>query len=250
MVNALVLAGSGPEDKGLPDKPFIMINGKPMVEYVVNALDNAAMVDSISVVGPRPLLERFVKDRVSYIIDQSKSILDNLNLGIQPFRNDGRVLVTTSDIPMITPGAVDHFISKSRQLAADLCYPIVSKEINEKKFPGIRRTYVRLREGVFTGGNMMYINPRMINPCSEFAKKLLDYRKKPLKTGRLIGFSFLVRLLMGMLSIPKLEKRFSSILAFKVAAVISPYAEIGTDVDRVEDIELAERYVQRLNIGA
>jgi GTP:adenosylcobinamide-phosphate guanylyltransferase len=253
MVNALVLAGCGPrdkDDKGLSNKPFIMINGKPMIEYVIDALSRAAMVDRISVVGPRPLLERFIKDRVAYIIDQSKSIFDNLNRGIQPFKEDGRVLVATSDIPMITPGAVDHFISKSQQSAADLCYPIVSKDINEQKFPGTRRTYVKLKEGVFTGGNMMYLNPRMISTCGEFAKKLLEYRKRPLKTSRLIGFSFLVRFLLGMLSISKLEERVSTMLAYKVAAVISPYPEIGTDVDRAEDIELAKRYLQRLNIGA
>ncbi len=253
MVNALVLAGSGPsdkDDKGLSNKPFIMINGRPMVEYVIDALSHAAMVDRISVVGPKLLLERFIKDKVAHIIDQSKSIFDNLSRGIQPFKEDSRVLVAASDIPMITPGAVDHFIRTSQQLAADLCYPIVSKDINEQKFPGTRRTYVKLKEGVFTGGNMMYLNPRMISACGEFAKKLWDYRKRPLKTSRLIGFSFSVRFLLGMLSISKLEERVSAILAYKVAAVISPYPEIGTDVDRAEDIELAKRYLQRLNIGA
>jgi len=45
------------------------------------------------------------------------------------------------------------------------------------------------------------------------------------------------------LSIKEIEERIEKILHFKGAAIVTPYAEIGIDVDKPSDLDLVERYI-------
>ena len=86
------------------------------------------------------------------------------------------------------------------------------------------------------------MNPAVIEPCEEFAKKIIAFRKQPLKTGRLLGVKFLVGLMLGMLTIPEVEERFCRLLDIQASAMIVPYPEISNDVDKPSDLEMVVRY--------
>ena len=44
----------------------------------------------------------------------------------------------TGDIPLLTPEAVDDFLSRCQGVSADIYYSIVSKEANEAAYPGVK----------------------------------------------------------------------------------------------------------------
>jgi hypothetical protein len=52
---------------------------------------------------------------------------------------------------------------------------------------------------------------------------------------------FLLRLLVGRLSVADAAARGGAILGCRVAVYASPHPEIGFDVDKPSDLELAER---------
>ena len=69
-------------------------------------------------------------------------------------------------------------------------------------------------------------------------------RKNPVKmllTFGLPGIVFVLRLALGLLSVQELEQRLSNILHIKGAAIYCTHPEIGTDVDKDSDLELARR---------
>jgi len=244
-INAIVLAGDGKKGAVQPDvenKALLMINGRPMVSYVMDALRNAPEIGRISITGPVSELKKYLGDKADYYIEGGDSLFDNLNAGLKPFMEDEGVLVVTSDIPMITGDMVSDFISRCLDKKGDLCYPIVDKALNDSRFPGVRRTYVKLREGTYTGGNIVYINPSAVGRCEEFARKIIAYRKKPWKTGRMLGLRFLIGLFLGALTISSVEKRFSELLDIKASAIVLPYPEIGNDVDKPSDVEMVQHF--------
>ncbi len=249
MLNAVVLAG----DKGgsfcgeQSNKALLTIKDKVMIEYVVNALKESTLVGRIAVIGPVRQLKPYLEERIDYLIEGEEDLLQNALKGLELFREDQRVLLVTSDIPMLTVEAVDHFIIQCQETRADLCYPIVRKEDNKSKFPEARRTYARLREGTFTGGNILYINPRVVNRCINFARKMIEYRKKPWKMCRVLGWDLVFGLVIGVLTIPGLEKRVSQLLNIEVAAVMSPYPEISNDVDKESDLVMVREYLERIS---
>ncbi|HHV74282.1 MULTISPECIES: nucleotidyltransferase family protein [unclassified Thermoanaerobacterium] len=239
-MNALILAGSTGDEK-LPEKALIKIKDRYMISYVIDALRGSGKVDKIAVVGDREKLQCI--DGIDILIDQGNSIIENVVKGVEPFKNDRRVLILTCDIPMLTKEAVIDFVEQSEALNADLCYPIVKREDNERKFPDAKRTYAKIKEGTFTGGNIFYINPQIVDACIEAAKQFIAFRKKPWKLGQLLGFRILILFAFGRVTISQLERKVSELFNINAKAVISKYPEIGNDVDKDEDVEMANKYI-------
>jgi len=244
-INAIVLAGdsrNGCIQEGVENKSLLPINGKPMVEYVINALRDSSLINKISITGPSDVLKSHLGDKADYYMEDRGNLFENVKAGLKPFADDRAVLIATSDIPMVAGWMITDFIKRCYEQGGDFCYPIVDKKLNEKHFPGVERTYVRLREGTYTGGNVIYINPAVLGPCEEFAKKVITFRKQPLKTGRMLGIRFLARLMFGMLTIPQVEERVCRLLNIKASAIVIPYPEICNDVDKPSDLEIVIKY--------
>ena len=72
--------------------------------------------------------------------------------GVEYFRDSEQVMVCTADVPMITGEMVDWLVEAFAQLPHGFIYPIVSKENTLARFPDLPRTFVKVREGSFTGG--------------------------------------------------------------------------------------------------
>jgi GTP:adenosylcobinamide-phosphate guanylyltransferase len=246
-LNVIILAGQKKDSNNNEvekiNKAFYKIKGKCMIEYVVEPLRKSSYIERIAVVGPKDELEPVIGDAVDIIIEGTNSIVSNIFLALEYFPGQKEILVVTSDIPMITRDAIEDFIARSRLKKVDLCYPIVDKKVNDSRFPGVRRTYARLWEGRFTGGNVFYFNPAVKDKCKDFVEKMLEYRKSPAKMAGVLGFWFLLRLALGILTINAIQKKCESLLGIRGAAIISPYPEVGNDVDRLSDLEFIEKYM-------
>ncbi len=246
VVDAVVLAGS-PNDgllkecSGAPYEALIPIGSKTMVEYVVDALLASEHVAQVVVVGPLEQLTKVLASRRVQVAPAGKTVLENVQIGIQALPAAARVLVVTSDIPLLTKEAVDDFLDQCRDQTVDLFYPIVSRSVLESRFAGVKRTYVAFKEGTFTGGNLFLVNPDIFPCCLEKGEQLVEARKNPLRLSRLVGFSFLLKFLTRRLSLKEAQAKVSKLLGIKGAAVVSRYPEIGFDVDKPGDLELAAR---------
>jgi len=248
--DAVILAGGVNSEELKKYAPFdsealIVIGSYPMVYYVYRAVRASQRIRNIVIVGPRQSLrEIFKKEENLYLTEPGGDSIDSLANGIRELSALGitdRVLVLPTDIPFITSEAIDDFLSRCEGQEADFFYSIVSKEVNEKRFPGVKRTYVKLKEGVFTGGNLFVVKSDRIASCITLAKQFVARRKNPLKLARLLGLGLVWKYLTGRLTIPDAEERFYKVVGIRGRAVISPFAEVGVDVDKPSDLWLAER---------
>lgn len=245
MVDAVVLAGSsndGPlrECSEVRYEALIPIGEKIMVQYVVEALLGCPQVARVLVVGPVAELSPFLAGERVSIIESRGGIMENIEAGLADSLGADRILLVTSDIPMLTSQAINDFLELCGDMGGDLYYPVISKSVVDSKFPATRRTYVRLKEGVFTGGNLFLINPAVYKKCVENGQKIISLRKSPLGLCRLIGLGFVLKFLMRSLTISEAEQKVSTLLGrIKGIVVISKYPEVGVDVDKPTDLTLA-----------
>ncbi len=243
MTAALILAGAtndGPlkEISDASNEALIEINGRPMIDYVVEAVAEVPNIKRVLIVGPKEdLAEKYAGVE---IIQNSGSILDNVEKGLNHLADEEEILIATADIPMITTEAIKDFISQCRQREADFYYPINSKEVSEAFYPGGKRTYIKMKEGVFTGGNVFLVKTKPARSSLPKAKQFIAMRKKPFQLAMILGLSFIFRFITKTLPIAAAEKRVSEILGMKGVAILSPYGEIGVDVDKREDMKAAE----------
>ena len=253
-VDAVVLAGGKNSDEmraatGVENRALVALGPQTMLDYVVAALRGSACLGRIFVVGDVP-------DTMSYQrLEPGATMVDNLFAGlraseqssdISPGSEQARpVLAVTSDIPFLTPAAVDDFVERAVATGADVCYPIIPIGVCRARFPQMRRTTLKVREGTFTGGNLMLLGPSAVQTHRETILRAYAARKRPLQLGGMLGWGLLARIALaqalapGLLSVPRLEAAVSRLLGCRAAAVTTEFAEIGTDVDKPDDVTAA-----------
>ncbi len=236
-MNAVVLAGGeNPFDVEAPSKALVPLAGRPMVAWVLEALRQGG-VETVALVGPRaplaPAPELWLEDR--------GDLLANLEAALRALP-PGRVLVATGDVPLITGATVRRLLEEAPEVA--LVYPIVPKEAVEARFPGMRRTYARLKEGTYTGGNLFLLDPELFYRALPMAKKIVARRKNPLLLAPLFGLGAVFKLLTGRLTIGELEAIAERLFSVPMRAMIFPYPEIGVDVDKPDDLALVARELE------
>ncbi|MDN5331028.1 MAG: hypothetical protein PWP45_253 [Tepidanaerobacteraceae bacterium] len=249
MLKAFILAGSGKcdkfKEKDESTKALIKINGREMISYILDALKKLDYIEKIVVVGPKEKLGPLLKNYKVDVVDEGAELIDNVMKGLECFSDEDEVLILNSDIPMITPEALDDFVKRAEKLDADFAYPIIPKEDTEKKYPGAKRTYVRVKEGTFTGGNVAIVKAGSAKRCLERARNFFLYRKSPWKLAGILGIPIVLKFLLGRLTITEIEKRVFELFGIKARAVISRFPEIGSDVDKESDLELARKVLAR-----
>lgn len=244
-VNVILLAGAantGPLKDVSPvtNEALIDIGGKPMVQYVIDGLRQSTEVRRIVIVAPPGELEPHVTGDHLEFVPSAGHIVDNVVNACKVLPKDEQVLIATCDIPLINGEIIDGLIKLCREKPADIYYPIVERSVGESKYPHVKRTYVTLQEGTFTGGNLFLVNPAVVDRTAPKARKFLDYRKNPVKMVSLIGFVFLLRyILFKNLTLAALEQKISDMWDLKGAVVICPWPEVGIDVDKPSDLQLA-----------
>ena len=239
MVDAIILAGGSA--KGLaevPAKGLVPVNGRPMFEYVVDALSRCKDIDRICVVLPvEHSLNRLAAK--ADVVMATGSLPRVAKAGIDFLGTKNQVLILSADIPLISPEAISDFLERCSKRKAGFYYPIVKYGESEKRFPDVKRTYAKVKEGRFTGGNIVLVEPEFVNRNMAFIERMYELRKQPVKLARVLGIMFLFRFVLGLLSIGQLEERVGRLTQSTCMAVITPFIEIGVDVDKESDLQLA-----------
>lgn len=247
MYDAIILAG-GENNEHLSRfssqsyEAMIEIAGKPMVTFVADALAASPQVERIFVMGPISQLRECSFPEGTILLEGGCTLVETIQLGVGALGHENKVLIATADIPLLTPDAIADFLRQCAAVQADLYYPIVSKEINDKYYPGNKRTYVRFKDGTYTGGNIFLVNPAIVPQCLTVAEKLIDNRKNPFKLCCLLGWGFILRFLLGTLSLAKVQERVEDLLGITGSVVQSCYPELGIDVDKPSDLELVRTF--------
>jgi len=258
-LDAVVIAGGIPQpgdllyeaSHGRP-KSLIEIAGKPMGQWVVDALSAAASIRHLIIVGLEPEHGITSNKVVAYIPDRG-TLLHNVMAGLERLGEISPhaqyVLGCTADVPTLTAPIVDHILQQWQQrypsAQADLYYHIVPRALMERRFPGAARSYVHLVEGDFAGADIHIAAPHVIHAHRDLWEALLNNRKNALKQAARLGADFFLKLFLRRLSIAELEQRVPARLGLTVKAVPVDYAEAGMDVDKPHQLAICIRDLEQ-----
>ena len=133
-VDAIVLAGAPNSGKlnSVSSEEFeamIPVNGKPMVNYVIETLQSSDRVENIVVVGPQKMLHRLPPG--IQLVQSGETLTDNIFKGLEVLNQKNLVMLITSDIPFIHKEAIEDFLDRVC-LESDIYYPIISREVTNR----------------------------------------------------------------------------------------------------------------------
>lgn len=249
-MNAIVMAGGMTQkDEPLYEisrggyKSMLPVGEKPMVQWVVDALNASSSVENIFVIGLPPANPLESSKPLHMLADQGDMVA-NIQEGARQihalYPEETYALAVSSDIPLIIPEMVDWVANQVIDNPADLYYNVIERKVMEERFPTSRRTYVKLKGVELCGGDLNAIRIGLALEDNPFWQRLVEARKSPLRQAALVGYDTLFMLLLNRLSLKEAETTFGRKLGITVRALMCPYAEIGMDVDKPFQLEIAE----------
>jgi len=250
---ALVLAGSrGPADPvaqaaGVSHKALALVGGVPMLQRVLDALAASPMIRRVvvqtndqSIVAGLPRLQRAVTMGEIEILPTAASPAQSVSAAMAKLSGDFPILVTTADHALLTPAMVEHFCSNAPR-EADVAVGLAPGSVVLAKYPGALRTFYKLGGERYSGCNLFALLTPQARQAIDFWVRLEQHRKQPWRLIAAIGLRPLLLYLTGRLDLPKAMAELSRIIGVKGEAVVMPQPEAPIDVDKPEDLVLAEK---------
>ena len=244
-ITAIVLAG-GEHDAvaalapGAPNKSFVPIAGKTLVRRTISALRSSPQIGRIVAVAPFVPLALAELSDADEIRRDGATITQSLRAGLRDLPADKLALVVASDLPILTRAAIEQFLDLAVAADADIVYGCVEQTVHLARYPEIPHTWARLREGLFCGGGLTALRPRVLDALDGFLERLGAARKNPARLASIFGPTVLARYALRRLSIHDAERRATELLGFSAVAAVCAHPEIAVNVDRVTDVALAE----------
>jgi GTP:adenosylcobinamide-phosphate guanylyltransferase len=247
-MDAIVTAGGAPQPKqplyeqtlgGY--KALLDVQGKPMIQWVLDALSDASRIDRVVVVG-LPAYTPLSCAKPLTLIDNQGNMIDNIRSGVEELYktdpNTQQFLAISSDIPTITPAMIDWMVETVLQTDDDIYYNVIERSAMERRFPNSHRTYTRLKELEVCGGDLNAIRAPIVTPDNPLYTRLIEARKNPVRQASILGFDTLLLLLLRKLTLEQAAALVSKRLGVKGRAILCPYPEIGMDVDKPHQLEI------------
>ncbi len=255
--NALVLAGRRSEpdafagDRGGTHRALLEVIGVPMLVRVVRVMRASSGIDRIAVsIDDRAafdsvpeLRELAARGDITYhssLDSPSRSVRDALESKLL----GERILVATADHALLTAEMVDYFIEHAEKTDADVAVGTVNETVIRAAYPTASRTYLRFRDGGYSGANLFAFRTARAIRAAEFWIGAEEFRKHPWRLARAFGPKALLLFALRRLSFDAALERASQSIGCRVRAVPLPFAEAAIDVDQPSDLALATRALQ------
>lgn len=250
-MHALITAGGIPQPgeylyeqtRGIP-KALVDLNGKPMIQWVLDAVNGSSRIDEIFMVGLPETAGLKSRKPIHYVSDKGAA-LENVIAGAEAMVAFDPMtdifLMTSSDIPALTTEMVDWVIAQGELADVDLHYFTIRKQDMEKRFPESRRTYTHFKDADVCSADIFLIRAeKVLNPAARW-KDLLSARKSPLKQAAIIGFDILILMLLRQVKLQKAVGIVTRRLDLTGRVAFTPHPEMGMDVDKDFQLEIMRK---------
>lgn len=235
------------KNAGVCCKALVEIDGTPMLQRVIAALQASASVQRILVSGPArncldtsPSLQQALDEGGVDWIEPDRSPSTSAFRSMQQIAASIPVLITTADHPLLRADIVEHFLSEATRSGADVAVGLTTFASIHEKFPDATKTVLRFRDGGYCGCNLFAFLTPQSRAVAEAWRKVEQQRKNPLRVIGQLGWWSVLLYLLGRLSLERALRQLSARLKVRIHAVILPFPESAIDVDSIADHKLVE----------
>ena len=258
-MNAIVTAGGIPQP-GDPlyaysngdSKALIDVAGKPMVQWVLDALGESKMVDQVILIGLSAKSGLTCKKPIHYISNQGRmlaNIVVGVNKSLELNPKGEYVLIVSSDIPALKGDMVDWLVKTSMQTKEDIYYGVCPRDVMESRFPTSKRTYTKLKDVEVCGADINIVHVSMATEHLDTWEQLIGNRKSPVRQAAIIGLGTAIKYLTGQYNLQDLVQAVTRRIGITGRAIVWDHAEPCMDVDKPHQLEIMrEDLAQRITI--
>ncbi|WP_313804883.1 nucleotidyltransferase family protein [Sphingobium sp.] len=251
-ITAILLAGARPVPDplavaaGVAVKPLVPVAGQPMINHPARALLAHPAIGRVVVLTQAPDL--YAADpATAWLAGHPKvrfeksgggiasSLMAFLDRGAFPFP----LLMTTADHVLLDGAMLDQMVREAA--GADIAVAMVERATLLARYPGSRRTWLKFRDGWWSGANIFWFGSARARPVIALWQEVEQDRKKGWKIlsafGPLALLGAVLRISTLRGGMARVGRRFS--LSARLVAM--DQAEACIDADKPDDVALIEK---------
>lgn len=244
--------------KDVPNIDLLQVNGEPMIMHVYKALCRSKYMQKIIVVAAPEIEEALnLKEnpKVVFVEDRGDAAR-NVEFGIEEISKGDLIMFIPSDLVLVTPQGLDSLLERVlEEKDVDIFFPIISREVCEKKYPEERRTYARFKEGQYTGAHIEFLRPApflehadRVKANKENLYNIYYMRKNTLGIARFLGLKLTLKYIFGTLSPGDVENHVFEKYNVSAKALYWDDPDLSTDLSEPRDIQMIQRVLKEREI--
>ena len=219
-----------------------------MIQWIIDALNQSKQVENIVVVG-LPIGTKLKSNKPVYYLEGGNTLMGSITNGMRKIveikPDTDYCLVVSTDIPAITGEMVDWIIDSANKPGIDIFYNVIPRQVMESQFPESKRSYIQFKDITVCSGDMQVFTVQKSLRGDSIWTNIVESRKFPFRQMVIIGFDLLFRMIFKKPTIEEAAKLVSKRLGIVGQVVISPYAEIGMDVDKPHQLQMVENALKK-----
>lgn len=249
MMDVIVIAGGIPEREDPlytftqgGYKAMLELCGKPMIQWVLDALSKAPSVGRVAVVG-LPSITALDCEKPLLMLSESGEMVENVRLGALELAKQNlgakKVLIVPVDLPAITVEMIEWLIAQIEESDHELYGFFLSRKAVEAIDKDERRTFVHLKNDEVCLADVAGLQIAFANrPEHPLWKQLVEARKSPTRQAALLGYDVLFLLMLRQLSIKEAEASINRRLGIDACAIACSFPELALDLDRQHSFDV------------
>jgi adenosylcobinamide-phosphate guanylyltransferase len=121
-MHALIMAGGAGNRLEKGEKPLILVRGKPMIAYVIEAFSAAGIVPVVAASPKTPMTINWCRAQgIEFCRTQGKGYVEDMIGTVQDIDEQRPLFVCVADIPCITPRIIHHIANSYSVSGKDAC---------------------------------------------------------------------------------------------------------------------------------
>jgi CTP:molybdopterin cytidylyltransferase MocA len=228
-------------------KALLPLAGKPMVLHVLETVLAAGVSERIIVVANR--VEDIAVGLKAYpdlvFHEGAGRPAASVMKALQDLSISDDVLVVTADSPLLSVSTLQDFCTRAGASSADVTAGLIKESVFRPRFPGVQRTFVRLKGEGYKGCNLFTLKAGAGSKAAAVWRQVEHQRKRPWQLLAHFGVGTLFRAAAGLLDLDGALAAVSRSMGLRVEPIILTDPLAAMDVDRPGHIAPVESLLKQ-----
>ncbi len=237
-------------DAGVSHKCLIEMDGKKLIEHVLDCLDASpevdrvtVSVDDVSVLDGVPAFTRMQEQGKARAVEAATDLFASFLVAMEG-GNRYPTLVTTADNVLLTPGMVKHFCTEIETTNARAAIAVTEKDVLLNVYPDGQRRFHKFADNEYSNCNLYAIVDKETSDLARVFQTGGQFAKSLARVLKAFGLWNAIAYRFSLYSLDKGMQRLSRKFKTQLVAVRMPFPEAPIDVDNFRSKKLANEILQ------
>ncbi len=234
---------------GVDNKALIDLNGKPMINYVIEALDKSRYIRSITIFGLTSDEIDIETTKPLAFSEGGDTTFNTLKKALNYFQykedKPEYILTASCDIPMITYEMIDNICEKvCLDDDIELYYNTVWHSRIAELYPEVTKVPLKLKEGDLVFGDIHIFSVDVLDKGDRLCtvNRIMMNRKNFGAVIKFLSIKYFLKYLIRQLTLKDAGTRIMKVFDLKAGFLLCNIPEVCADLDYAKDLETFKKY--------